>query len=276
MKREDLCWSTGPRVGSEGHPYCLLPAGHDGTHIAHPESGFFARWGDPLCRANPDTIRAAWLPLGFLDRLNEGVPYPALAPAPDVPEPITATCTVCRTDIHWIDAPTGGWWAHDVHPEDEHDAQTTTEVITRDDNLGRTYTVGVLPKYEFDSVVDYTKVAESCEWLCHFREALPEFIRQLEAGGFAIVKRVPTDYIDAATRRAEAGPPAKVETTASPLVLEDLRRMVIDTAGWSPVTRVDLERRYTEAQPKVGETRLVVRRGKLAAHRKRDLGLTRS
>ncbi len=62
MRREDLCWSTGPRVGSEGHPYCLLPAGHDGMHIAHPESGFFERWGDPLCRANLEAIAHAWLP----------------------------------------------------------------------------------------------------------------------------------------------------------------------------------------------------------------------
>lgn len=48
-----------------------------------------------------------------------------------------------------------------------------------------------LPQFEFDAVVDYEKVGESCDWMClpeYFREALPEFLRQLEAGGYAIVK----------------------------------------------------------------------------------------
>lgn len=222
VTRDDLCWSTGPR-DDHGQPYCLHLLGHSGPHEPHPEwPGGYTTWGGALCRANPETIRAAWLPLGFLDRLNAGVPYPALTPTvePEAPDP--------------------------------------------------------LPKFEFDRVVDYEKVAEAADWMVlpeYFREALTNFVEQLVAGGFAIVKRVPTDYVDAATRRAETGPPAKVETKASPLVLEDLRRMVIDTVGWSPVTRVDLERRYTETQPKVGETQLVVRRGRLAAHRKRDLGM---
>lgn len=70
--REQLCWSTGPRVGSEGHPYCLLMAGHTGMHMSHPESGFTERWSNPLCRANPETIRTAWLPDDILRRLNSG------------------------------------------------------------------------------------------------------------------------------------------------------------------------------------------------------------
>lgn len=60
--RDDLCWSRGPRVGSEGHPYCLLKFGHTGLHISHPESGFTERWGDPLCRANPEERATAWIP----------------------------------------------------------------------------------------------------------------------------------------------------------------------------------------------------------------------
>lgn len=32
------------------------------------------------------------------------------------------TCRTCVTPIAWIDCPTGGWWAHDEHPADEHDA----------------------------------------------------------------------------------------------------------------------------------------------------------
>ncbi|MGW4786144.1 hypothetical protein [Streptomyces sp. NPDC004230] len=33
-----------------------------------------------------------------------------------------ADCLVCGTPIAWVDCPTGGWWAHDVHPSDDHDA----------------------------------------------------------------------------------------------------------------------------------------------------------
>ncbi|MFF9643662.1 hypothetical protein [Kitasatospora aureofaciens] len=32
------------------------------------------------------------------------------------------TCATCHTAIHWIDCPTGGWWRHDQHPADGHDA----------------------------------------------------------------------------------------------------------------------------------------------------------
>ncbi|MGW2721374.1 hypothetical protein [Streptomyces sp. NPDC001492] len=31
-------------------------------------------------------------------------------------------CRTCVTPIAYIDAPTGGWWAHDTHPADGHDA----------------------------------------------------------------------------------------------------------------------------------------------------------
>ncbi|WAU84892.1 hypothetical protein O1Q96_37505 [Streptomyces sp. Qhu-G9] len=33
-----------------------------------------------------------------------------------------ARCLICRTAITWIDCPTGGWWAHDTHPGDDHNA----------------------------------------------------------------------------------------------------------------------------------------------------------
>lgn len=33
------------------------------------------------------------------------------------------TCVVCGARIGWIECPTGGWWAHEVHPADNHDAQ---------------------------------------------------------------------------------------------------------------------------------------------------------
>jgi hypothetical protein len=34
-----------------------------------------------------------------------------------------ATCGTCRQPIHWVDCPTGGWWRHDQHPTDGHDAE---------------------------------------------------------------------------------------------------------------------------------------------------------
>lgn len=40
---------------------------------------------------------------------------------------IVATCDTCHGSIHWIECPTGGWWAHDTHPDDHHDAVTTLE-----------------------------------------------------------------------------------------------------------------------------------------------------
>lgn len=36
-------------------------------------------------------------------------------------------CTACRGLIHFVDSPTGGWWAHVVHPSDHHDAETPEE-----------------------------------------------------------------------------------------------------------------------------------------------------
>lgn len=32
-------------------------------------------------------------------------------------------CRRCGGPAEWIDCPTGGWWAHDVHPADGHDAE---------------------------------------------------------------------------------------------------------------------------------------------------------
>jgi hypothetical protein len=33
------------------------------------------------------------------------------------------TCAVCAGPVGYIDCPTGGWWAHDRHPVDGHDAE---------------------------------------------------------------------------------------------------------------------------------------------------------
>lgn len=40
-----------------------------------------------------------------------------------MPPPYYGRCVTCGGSIHWLDAPTGGWWAHDAHPADEHDAE---------------------------------------------------------------------------------------------------------------------------------------------------------
>jgi hypothetical protein len=42
-------------------------------------------------------------------------------PEPKPTEGEHGTC-VCGGAIHYIDCPTGGWWAHDEHPADGHDA----------------------------------------------------------------------------------------------------------------------------------------------------------
>lgn len=36
--------------------------------------------------------------------------------------PPTSVCGVCKGVVGWIDCPTGGWWSHEVHPDDGHDA----------------------------------------------------------------------------------------------------------------------------------------------------------
>ncbi|WP_329387399.1 hypothetical protein OG625_30480 [Streptomyces sp. NBC_01351] len=41
----------------------------------------------------------------------------------DQPAVETAHCLHCRGAIDWISCPTGGWWAHDSHPADHHDAE---------------------------------------------------------------------------------------------------------------------------------------------------------
>ncbi|MFF6940428.1 hypothetical protein [Streptomyces lavendulae] len=38
-----------------------------------------------------------------------------------------STCQHCGTPATWIDCPTGGWWAHDDHPADGHDAEPAEE-----------------------------------------------------------------------------------------------------------------------------------------------------
>lgn len=57
---------------------------------------------------------------------------------------IRSLCDTCDTGIHWIDCPTGGWWAHDHHPADDHDATSALVEIEQAETIsGHLYTVGV-------------------------------------------------------------------------------------------------------------------------------------
>lgn len=37
-------------------------------------------------------------------------------------------CQQCKGAVEWIDSPTGGWWAHAVHPQDGHVAVVEGDV----------------------------------------------------------------------------------------------------------------------------------------------------
>lgn len=41
-------------------------------------------------------------------------------PQPYIPIEI---CVVCTGEMYWQDCPTGGWYIHKVHPDDNHDAR---------------------------------------------------------------------------------------------------------------------------------------------------------
>lgn len=52
-------------------------------------------------------------------------------------------CDTCHTRITWIECPTGGWWAHDIHPLDNHDAVTRLVVDEIPDVSGWLITIGM-------------------------------------------------------------------------------------------------------------------------------------
>lgn len=39
-----------------------------------------------------------------------------------VPSNFPWRCRVCNQRVGWVDCPTGGWYIHEEHPEDDHDA----------------------------------------------------------------------------------------------------------------------------------------------------------
>ncbi|MFB7359693.1 hypothetical protein [Streptomyces gardneri] len=42
-------------------------------------------------------------------------------------------CTNCETPVHWIDCPTGSWWAHETHPANGHDADPRPARAVKDE-----------------------------------------------------------------------------------------------------------------------------------------------
>lgn len=41
-------------------------------------------------------------------------------------------CEICSHPIQWINADTGGWWAHLEHPRDSHDAVAGGPVLVEE------------------------------------------------------------------------------------------------------------------------------------------------
>ena len=37
--------------------------------------------------------------------------------------PQMSTCSICNDEIWYQECPTGGWWIHTNHPDDDHDAE---------------------------------------------------------------------------------------------------------------------------------------------------------
>ncbi|MBF6358136.1 hypothetical protein IU449_26935 [Nocardia higoensis] len=59
-------------------------------------------------------------------------------------ELINADCLTCGTPIDWVACPTGGWWAHRIHPADHHDAQSPIDVIEDMDDNGYWYPIATM------------------------------------------------------------------------------------------------------------------------------------
>lgn len=51
-------------------------------------------------------------------------------------------CKVCGKLAHWISCPTGGWWAHNTHPQDGHDAELGWQPEQEMNERGEMITVG--------------------------------------------------------------------------------------------------------------------------------------
>jgi hypothetical protein len=50
---------------------------------------------------------------------------------------VFSKCGECNRKIWWQDCPTGGWWIHDNHPEDHHDAVPTPGLLERVETIAK-------------------------------------------------------------------------------------------------------------------------------------------
>jgi len=48
----------------------------------------------------------------------------------------SSKCRLCHQLCEWIPCPTGGWWAHKVHPADSHDADVEWQPMEHMDDDG--------------------------------------------------------------------------------------------------------------------------------------------
>jgi hypothetical protein len=81
----------------------------------------------------------------------------------------TTACAICQQPIRRVDCPTGGWWSHEQHPADDHDAEPTAR--------GRLLAELAEPT-EWDADVIGLPEAEAAELLDAYRDqVLTETIR---------------------------------------------------------------------------------------------------
>jgi hypothetical protein len=122
--------------------YCNLVLGHrapecDASNLPSPVEECYRCWAAPRYpldgavqrhaeRHEMDTIqkRQADLrakhsrgPVVLPDVITERLGEPEITHAPP-----TSTCAVCGGGMWYQDCPTGGWWSHNQHPADHHDA----------------------------------------------------------------------------------------------------------------------------------------------------------
>lgn len=82
-----------------------------------------------------------------------------ILPEPSVDEDeelvVQAVCRICEGKIFYYESPSGGWWSHEVHPEDEHDAEPSVPLVEVDfsDLEGEPEAEAVIPSSDDDADV---------------------------------------------------------------------------------------------------------------------------
>ncbi|OLT97693.1 hypothetical protein BKG60_04820 [Mycobacterium syngnathidarum] len=74
--------------------------------------------------------------------------WPAMAENVRIELRFQGMCKTCAEQgrrVHvcvWISCPTGGWWSHREHPDDNHDAEIGWQPEEAMDDQGHVFTVG--------------------------------------------------------------------------------------------------------------------------------------